>query len=66
MAASKRDLQLANREVERADAEAERARHAVALAENDLKRLKATAALAVRRANDAHKRASAAKKKLRG
>jgi hypothetical protein len=62
MAAAQRDLELANREAERADAEAEQARHAVALAEDDLKKLKATAALAARRATDAHKRASAAKK----
>jgi hypothetical protein len=64
--AAKRDLESANREAVRADAEAERARRAVALAENDLKRLKTTAALAVRRATDAHKKASAAEKKLKG
>jgi hypothetical protein len=66
MPAAKRDVELANREVERADAEAERARRAVASAENDLKKLKATAALAVRRATDARRKASTAKKKLRG
>jgi hypothetical protein len=65
-AAAKRDLELAKREAERADAEAEKARRAVALAEDDLKRLKAAAVLAVRRATDAHKRASAAKKKVKG
>jgi hypothetical protein len=64
--AAKRDLELANREAERADAEVERARRAVTLAENDLKRLRATATLAVRRATDARKRASAAKKKVTG
>lgn len=64
-AAAKRDLDHADREAERADAEAEEARHAVALAENDLKTLRATAALAVRRATDAQKKASAAKKKVR-
>jgi hypothetical protein len=63
--AARRDLELANREAEHADAEAEKARHAVALAEEDLKRLKASAALAVRRATDAHKKAAAANKKLR-
>jgi hypothetical protein len=62
-AVAKRDLEEANREAERADAEAEQARRAVAVAENDLKGLKATAALAVRRAANAHKKASAAKKK---
>ena len=66
LAASKRDLELADREAERADAEAEKARHAVFLAEVDLKRLKAAAALAVRRATEAQKRASAARKKVRG
>jgi hypothetical protein len=65
VAAAKRDLELANRDAKRADAEAEKARRAVALAENELKRLKATATVAVRRATDAHKRASAAKKKAR-
>ena len=64
MTAAKRDLEEANREAERADADAEKARHAVALAENDLKRLKANAALAVRRATHAHKKASAARKKV--
>jgi hypothetical protein len=62
-AAAKRDLELANREAERAHVEAEKARQAVALAEDDLKRLKTTAALAVRRAADAHKKASVAKKR---
>jgi hypothetical protein len=66
MAAAKRDLDLANREAKLADAEAEKALHAVALADNDLKRLKATATLAVRRASDAQKKAAAAKKRLRG
>jgi hypothetical protein len=65
-AAAKRDLELANREAKHADADAEKAQHAVARAEEDLKRLKASATLAVRRANDAHKRASAAKKKVKG
>jgi hypothetical protein len=65
MSAAKRHLEEANREAERADAEAERARRAVAVAENDLKRLKTTAALAVRRATNARKKASAAKKKVR-
>jgi hypothetical protein len=65
MAVAKRNLEEANREAERADAEAEKARHAVSLAEKDLKRLRATAALAVRRANSAHEKASAADKKVR-
>jgi hypothetical protein len=64
-AAAKRDLEEAEREAQRADAEAEKARRAVALAENELKRLKATAAVAVRRATGAHKRASAAKKRVK-
>ncbi len=53
MIAAKRDIELANREVERADAEVDKSRRAVALAEDDLRRLKAAAALAVRRAADA-------------
>ncbi len=64
MAAAKRDLELANRDAARADAEVEKARHAVVSAEDDLTRLKAAAALAVRRATDAHKRAASAKKKV--
>jgi hypothetical protein len=66
MSAATRDLDEANREAERADAESEKARHAVALAEKDLKRLRAAAAHAVRRASAAHKKASVAKKKVRG
>ena len=64
--AAKRLLHEADREAERADAEAEQARRAVASAELDLKRLRATAAVTARRAADAHKKASAAKKKMRG
>jgi hypothetical protein len=63
-AAASRELELANRDALRADANLDKARDAVAAAEDDLKRLKAEAALAVRRAKDAHKRASAANKKV--
>ena len=61
-AAAKRELRLANRDALRADAVVDKARDAVAAAEADLKRLKAEAAVALQRAKDAHKRASAAKK----
>jgi hypothetical protein len=64
MSAAKRDLELATHEAHAADAEAERTRRAVTLAEDDLKRLKTAAALAFRRATDAHKRVTAAKRKL--
>jgi hypothetical protein len=63
MMTARRDLEAANREAERADAEVEITRRAVALAEDDLKRLKAAAAQAIRRATDAHRSAAAAKKK---
>jgi hypothetical protein len=63
-AAAKRELEFANRDALRADAELEKARDAVAAAEDDLKRLKAEAALAVRRSEVAHKRASGASKKV--
>ncbi len=63
-AAAKRELELANRDALRAEAELDKARDAVAAAEEDLKRVKAEAALAVRRAKDAHKRAFTANKKL--
>jgi hypothetical protein len=64
ISAATRELELANQEAARADAEAEKAKRAVALAENDLKRLKASAAVAVRRATKAHNAASAAQKKV--
>jgi hypothetical protein len=63
-AAAKRDLELANREAEAADAEVEKTRRAVAVVEDDLKRLKEAAARAVRRASDAHKKVTAAKKRV--
>jgi hypothetical protein len=63
-AAAKRELESANRDAIRADAELEKARDAVAVAEDHLKMLKADAARAVRRAKDAHKRASAANKRV--
>jgi len=62
--AAQRDLERANDEVEQADADVVKARRAVAVAANELKRLKSAEALAVRRSKEAHDRASAAKKKL--
>jgi hypothetical protein len=63
-AAATRELDLANRDALRADAELDKARDAVVAAEDHLKRLRAEAALAARRAKDAHKRASAANKRV--
>ncbi len=63
--ALRRNLQEADREVEQADADVEKARRAVALAEDELKRLKAAEARALRRSKEAHDRASAAEKKVR-
>ena len=63
--AAQRDLENANRDLERADDEVAKARRAVAAAEDELKRLKSAEALAVRRSKQAHDRASTAKKKLR-
>ena len=62
--AARRDLEKAKRDVEQADADVEKARRAVAVATNELKRLKSVESLAVRRSKDAHDRASAAKKRL--
>ena len=62
--AAQRDLQKANRDVEQADADVGKARRAVAVATDELKRLKSVEALAVRRSNEAHDRAAAARKKL--
>jgi hypothetical protein len=64
--AARRNLEKANREVEQADAEVKKARKAVAETADQLTRLKSAEALAVRRSKDAHVRAVAAKKKLRG
>lgn len=63
-AAAKRELEAANRDALRADAEVAKASEAVTAAENELKRLKAEAAVAVRRAKDADKRVSVARKKV--
>jgi hypothetical protein len=61
---AKRDLEKANRGVEQADAEVATARRAVAVAADELKRLKSAEAVAVRRSRKARDKASAAKKKL--
>ncbi len=63
--AAQRDLETAYRDRERADGEVAKARRAVAVAEDELKRLKSAEAVAVRRSKQAHDRASAAKKKIR-
>jgi len=62
--AAKRDLDKANREAEQADAQVEKARHAVKEAAAELTRLKSAESQAVRRAKNAHARAAAAGKKL--
>lgn len=62
--AAQRDLEKAKRDVEQADADVVKARRAVAVVADELKRLKSGEALAVRRSKEAHDRASAAKKKL--
>ena len=62
--AAKGDLAQANREVEQADSEVAKARQAVAVAADELKRLKSVEALAVRRSREARDRASGAKKRL--
>ena len=61
--AAQRDLERANGDVEQADADVVKARRAVAVAADELKRLKSAEAVAVRRSKEAHDRASAAKKK---
>ena len=63
-AAARRELEKANRDVEQAVADVVKARRAVAVAADELKRLKSAEALAVRRSKEAGDRASAAKKKL--
>ena len=55
--AAQRELQKANREVEKADAEVVRVRRAIQVAEGDLKRLRSDEALAERRSSEARKRA---------
>jgi hypothetical protein len=62
---AQRNSEKANREAEQADAQLEKARQAVAAAADQLTRLKAVEALAVRRSKEAHDLASAAKKNLR-
>jgi len=64
--AARRELEEANRDMERSDAEVTRVKRAIADAEGELKRLKSDEALAVRRYSEANKRAVAAKKSLRG
>jgi hypothetical protein len=61
---AKSALDLTARTAEEADAELATAQRAVAAAETDLKRLRAAAAVAERRATKAHEKASGAKKKL--
>lgn len=62
--AAKRNLDKANHDAQQADAHVEKARQAVKKAAAELSRLKSAEALAVRRSEEAHARASAAKKKL--
>jgi hypothetical protein len=62
--AARRNLEKANHEAEQADAHMEKAREAVKETAAELGRLKSAEALAVRRSQEAHARASAAKKKL--
>ena len=61
---ARQELERANREAERADTEVAKVRQAIAVTEEDLKRLKSDEARAVRRSSDAHKRATAVEKGL--
>jgi hypothetical protein len=58
------DLEVANRDAARADAQVEEARLAVLAAEEDLTRLKAAVGEAKQRAQDAHRKAATAEKSL--
>lgn len=63
--AAERNLEKVHDEAERADADLETARQALAEAARELTRLKSAEALAVRRSKAAHARVSTTKKKLR-
>ena len=62
--AATRALAKADREAQQADAQVEKARHAVKVAAAELTRLQSAETEAVRRAKDVHARSAAAKKKL--
>lgn len=62
---AEREVVHAKRDAQRADAEVEKARQAELVAAEDLERLKSAAKLAVRRAKEAHQKATAAEQRLR-
>ena len=64
--AVQRELDQANHDMEKADAEVARLRRAIEVAEGDLERLRSDEARAVRRSREARERAATAKKSLRG
>ncbi len=64
--AVQRELDRANHDMEKADAELAKVRRAIQVAEGDLERLRSDEARAVRRSREARERAATAKKSLRG